>query len=327
MSARSGIAVAHPNIALIKYWGNADSTLRIPSNGSISMTLGDLSTRMTVSFERSLPTDRLTINGERASESALMRVSGHLDIIRKMSGLEISARVISESNFPRSAGIASSASAFAALSLAGAKAANLELNEVELSRLARRGSGSASRSIFGGFVELHTGTSDKDAFSEQVAPAKTWDLVDCIAIVSRDPKAIGSTAGHALAGTSPIQAARIKDTPRRLELCRQAIIGRRFSHLAAIVEQDNNLMHAVMLTSTPPLIYWLPATVQIMHSVVAWRNAGLRVCYTIDAGPNVHVICPQENTKQISQVLEGIPGVIQILQANVGGPARIVSEK
>ena len=137
MSARSGIAVAHPNIALIKYWGNADSAQRIPSNGSISMTLGDLSTRMTVSFALCLPTDRLTINCERATESSLMRVSSHLDIIRKMAGIEMSARVISESNFPRSAGIASSAFAFAALSLAGVKAANLAINDVELSRLAR----------------------------------------------------------------------------------------------------------------------------------------------------------------------------------------------
>ncbi len=326
MSDRSAIAVAHPNIALIKYWGNADSVLRIPANGSISMTLGDLFTRMTVRFEPSLQTDRLTINGERASDSALLRVSRHLDIIREMADLKMSALVISESNFPRSAGIASSASAFAALSLAGSRAANLDLDETALSRLARRGSGSASRSVFGGFVELHTGTTDSEAFSEQIAPVKSWDLVDCIAIVSRDSKAIGSTAGHALANTSPIQQARVEDAPRRLKLCRQAILTRCFSRLAAIVEQDNNLMHAVMLTSTPPLLYWLPATIQIMHSVHAWRNAGMQVCYTIDAGPNVHCICAPASANEVEHRLRQLPDVASVICSGPGGPAKLVQD-
>src|ERR1051325_8362652 len=243
-------AQAFANIAFIKYWGNRDNTLRLPINGSISMNLDGLYTRTTVSFQSSLPYDELIINGHEVAGAGLNRISNFLDIIRGMAKVREYAEVMSENNFPSGAGIASSASAFAALALAGSKAAGLSLSEPELSRLARRGSGSASRSIPGGFVEWQTGTSDEDSFAFSIAQPEHWDLVDCVAIVSASHKKTGSTQGHFVAWTSPLQAARIADAPRRLDICRNAILARDFNAFASIVELDSDMMHAVMLTST-----------------------------------------------------------------------------
>src|SRR3989304_954806 len=199
-------ALAHPNIAFIKYWGNRDNVLRLPSNSSISMNLDGLYTRTTVSFQPSLPFDELIINGHETTGKGLERISQMLDIIRGMANITERAEVISENNFPSGAGIASSASAFAALALAGSRAAGLKLDEQELSRLARRGSGSASRSIPGGFVEWQAGTGDDDSFAFSIARPDHWKLVDCIAIVTASHKKTGSTEGHSIAGTSPLQA-------------------------------------------------------------------------------------------------------------------------
>src|SRR5215216_7122126 len=217
-------AQAAPNIAFIKYWGNHDNTLRLPSNSSISMNLDGLYTRTTVSFQPSLPYDELIINGHEVAGGGRERVSYVLDLIREMVKLRESAEVMTENNFPVGAGIASSAAAFAALALAGSKAAGLNLSEPELSRLARRGSGSASRSIPSGFVEWQAGTSNEDSFAFSIAEPNHWNLVDCVALVSAAHKKTGSTEGHTIAGTSPLQAARVADTPRRLDICRKAIL-------------------------------------------------------------------------------------------------------
>ncbi len=254
----------------------------------------------------------------------MQRVTVFLDLVRQMAGMDWCADVSSENNFPAGAGIASSASAFAALALAATKAAGLELSEPELSRLARRGSGSACRSIPGGFVEWQAGTGDQDSYAFSIAPPEHWPLVDCVAILSSEHKPTGSTEGHALAITSPLQAARVADAPRRLDVCRQAILRRDFEALADIVELDSNLMHAVMQTSSPSLLYWLPETVTIMQEVRAWRKAGLPACYTIDAGPNVHVICEKDLAEETAEKLAGLRGVREVRQAAVGSGACLV---
>ncbi|HSB02783.1 MAG TPA: diphosphomevalonate decarboxylase [Anaerolineales bacterium] len=317
-------AEARPNIAFIKYWGDQDNTRRLPSNGSISMNLDGLYTRTTVSFQHSLPFDELIINGHEVTGAGLTRISYILDIIRGLANIRERAEVMSENNFPSGTGIASSASAFAALALAGSKAAGLNLSEPELSRLARRGSGSASRSIPGGFVEWQAGTRDDDSFAFSIAEPRHWDLVDCIAIVSTVHKKTGSTEGHALAETSPLQAARVADAPRRLEICRRAILERDFNAFASIVELDSDMMHAVMMTSTPALFYWRPASLEIMNCVRQWRLEGISACYTMDAGPNVHVICLEKEAQLIEQRLRVIQGVHNVLVARPGGPAKVV---
>src|SRR5262245_19798985 len=299
-------AQAAPNIAFIKYWGNRDNTLRLPMNGSISMNLDGLATRTTVSFQHSLAFDELIINGHEMTGAGLNRVSYILDIIRGMANIHDRAEVITENNFPSGAGIASSASAFAALALAGSRAAGLNLSERELSRLARRGSGSASRSIPGGFVEWQIGTNEEDSFAFSIAEPGHWDLVDCIAIVSTSHKKTSSTEGHSIAGTSPLQAARVADAPRRLEICRKAILERDFNTFASIVELDSDMMHAVMMTSKPALHYWKSESLEVMNCVRQWRSEGMQVCYTVDAGANVHVICHQDEVLSINKRLRRI---------------------
>ncbi len=290
------------------------------------MTLDGLYTRTTVSFQHSLPYDELIINGRELAGPALERVSCVLDLIRGMAATDYQAEVVSENNFPSGAGIASSAAAFAALALAGSKAAGLSLNERDLSRLARRGSGSACRSVPGGFVEWFMGTADEDCYASSIAPADHWAVVDCVAIVSELHKKTGSTEGHALANTSPLQQARLADAPRRLDLCRQAVLDRDFDLLAGIVELDSDMMHAVMMTSSPALHYWTAATIDVMSAVRAWRQEGLSVCYTVDAGPNVHVLCLEKDLLEVRSRLGKLPTVKNILVAHAGGPARLMEE-
>jgi len=320
----TAIAISSPNIAFIKYWGDRDPLLHIPASGSISMNLDGLYSRTQVTFDPSLAADQLTLNGHTTTGAQLVRVSNLLERVRQIAGLRQYASVASNNNFPMGAGIASSASAFAALSLAASTAAGLSLNESELSRLARTGSGSACRSIPAGFVEWQAGDSDASSYGFSIAPPDYWDLIDCIAIVSQMHKPTGSSEGHTLADSSPLQAARLEGAARRLELCRKAILERDFALLTEVVEQDCNLMHAVMMTSAPPLLYWQPATLAVMHAVVDWRQDGLPVCYTIDAGPNVHVLCPSQHTSQVTDRLPKIPGVERILTAHPGGAARLL---
>jgi diphosphomevalonate decarboxylase len=324
MSTQFATSVACANLAFIKYWGNRDNALRLPSNGSISMNLDGLFTRTSVSFQPSLPFDELIINGHEVTGKGLERVSIILDLVRAQAGIRDNAEIVSENNFPASAGIASSAAAFAALALAASRAADLTLSEADLSRLARRGSGSACRSIPSGFVEWRAGTDDEDSFAVSIAPPDHWQLADCVAIVSTRHKKTGSTEGHAIAGTSPLQEARVADTPRRLDICRRAILDRDFETFAHIIELDSDIMHAVMITSNPPLMYWQAATVDIFHAVREWRADGLPVAYTVDAGPNVHVLCPLEVQKEAERRLRSLPGVSDVLLAKVGGPAKLV---
>ena len=321
----SAIAISCPNIAFIKYWGNCEPEARIPANGSISMNLGGLETRTTVTFDASLTADILTLNRQSMSGASQERASQFLDRVRGIAGVKVFAHVESENNFPMGAGIASSASAFAALALAASTAAGLNLDEAALSRLARTGSGSACRSIPSGFVEWLADGCDPDSMAVSIAPPQHWDLCDCVAIISREHKSTGSTEGHALAHTSPLQKARVDGAPERLSLCRNAILARDFEAFAAVTELDNNMMHAVMMTSRPQLIYWQPATIAIMKAVQAWRAAGLAACYTIDAGPNVHVICERVVQEQVEARLRQIPGIQDVLVAFPGGPARLAS--
>jgi diphosphomevalonate decarboxylase len=320
----SATAIAHPNIALIKYWGDINPTLHLPANGSISMNLAECITTTTVRFDASLNTDEFTLDGNQQSGQSLDRVKHFMDRVRTLAGISSFARIESINNFPAGAGMASSASAFAALSLAATRASGLNLSEKDLSRLARLGSGSACRSVPAGFVEWQPGTNDEDSYSTSIAPPTYWDIADCIALVNEEEKSVSSIKGHALAETSLLQPTRIAGAPRRLEICRQALLKRDFAALAEIVELDSNLMHAVMLTSHPPLLYWQPATLAVIKAVQLWRKEGASVCYTIDAGPNVHVLCPAEWVVRISNELKQVQGVHRVITSHPGGPAEFV---
>lgn len=323
-TSRTASAIAQPNLAFVKYWGNRDNLLRIPSNGSLSMNLAGLETKTRVRFDDNLLADSLTLNGKTASDVALARAKTMLDRVRQMAGISTPAEIVSENNFPTGTGIASSASAFAALAVASASAAGLDLDEADLSRLARTGSGSACRSVPGGFVEWQAGTSHQDSFAFTIASPEYWTLVDCVTIISTEHKPTGSTEGHALAETSPLQVARLADAPRRLDICRRAIRTRDFETFADIVELDSNMMHGVMMTSNPRLMYWQPVSLAVMEAVQRWRAEGLPVCFTLDAGPNVHVLCEVAYQQQVESRLTEIPGVMKVLSATPGGPARLL---
>jgi diphosphomevalonate decarboxylase len=289
------------------------------------MNLDGVFTRTTVVWDAALSTDELVLNDARAGSEALQRVSAHLDVIRKRLNLTAFARVTSANNFPMGAGIASSASSFAALTVAAVAAAGHRLSERELSTLARLGSGSASRSVPAGFVEWHAADTHEGSYAESIAPANHWELVDVIAIVSDAHKDVGSKAGHRTANTSDLQAARVGGAAERLRVCKDAIIKRNFASFAAVVEHDSNLMHAVMMTSQPPLFYWRPATLTVMDAVRRWRADGLHICYTLDAGPNVHVLTLADDVETAAARLRNIEGVIDIRIAPAGGGTIIES--
>lgn len=318
-------ARSHSNIAFIKYWGNRNHALRLPANASLSMNLAALHSTTTVEWRDDLNTDTLSINGLEASAQARNRVQTHLSMLRERLGTTMQARVTSANNFPMGAGIASSASAFAALTLAAVAALAVELPQRELSALARLGSGSAARSIPDGFVEWHAGDSHGSSYAESFAEPDYWDLVDVIAIVSRRHKRVGSTAGHATAESSILQRARVARADERLRAIKQAILARDFVTFARIVEEDSNLMHAVMMTSKPPLFYWQPLSLKVMQAVRRWRNnEAVQVCYTLDAGPNVHCICSAADATEVASRLRGLAAEIDIIQSPVGRGAYVL---
>lgn len=321
---RSATARAHPNIAFIKYWGNADEQLRIPSNGSLSMNLDGLFTETKVTWSQAAEKDSLTLNGQPVHGPALERVRRHLDHLRERLGITGWADVQSKNNFPMGAGIASSASSFAALTVAAVAAAGLSLTERELSALARLGSGSASRSVPGGYVEWVPGESDQTSYAFSIAAPEHWDLVDIVAVVSEEHKHVGSREGHTTAPTSEFQRERVATAAGRIETCRAALLERDFPRLAQVVEHDSDMMHAVMMTSSPALFYWQPGSLELMAAVRRWRAEGLQVCYTLDAGPNVHCITTSHDADEIERRVRAIDSVLTTFRAGVGGPAHVV---
>jgi diphosphomevalonate decarboxylase len=316
-------AVANPNIAFIKYWGKIDQALTLPANPSLSMNLAALTTVTTVEFRPGLPDDVVAIDDQPAAEQGLARVVAHLDRVRDMAGIEDRAWVASRNDFPAGTGLASSASAFAALSLAATRAAGLDLDEAVLSRLARFGSGSACRSVPGGFG-LWEGDSDGTSYARQVAPPEHWDLHDVVAIVSHSHKAVGSYDGHALAQSSPLHSARLAAVPGLLAAVQRGIQERDLGGLGAATEADALAMHGVMMTSTPSLLYWLPATVAVLHKIRAWRSQGLEVYFTLDAGPNVHCLCRAGDAAEVQHRLRNLAGVLDLLVSGPGSGARLV---
>jgi len=315
-------AVANPNIAFVKYWGKADEDLNLPANPSLSMNLAALTTVTTVEFRRDLPADLVRVDDRPLAGSALARVLAHLDRVRALAGIDHRAWVASRNDFPAGTGLASSASAFAALSLAATRAAGLRLEEAALSRLARLGSGSACRSVPAGFC-LWEGEDDATSFARQVAPAEHWGLADVVAIVSREHKPVGSHDGHGLAPGSPFYAARLAAVPGWLAAVRRAIRERNLGLLGSAAEADAMAMHGVMLTSQPSLLYWEAGTLKVLKAVQAWRREGLEVYFTMDAGPNVHCLCLAARAAEVQEQLRRL-GVPEVIVSGPGQGVRLV---
>ncbi len=326
---RKATCRAGSNIAFIKYWGVADPALNIPLNNSISMTLADAHTTTTVAWDDSarLETDAITIDGAQLQGAPAARIVEHLDRLRGLAGVNYKARVVSRNNFPMASGIASSASGFAALTVAGAAALDLTLDAAQLSALARQASGSASRSLFGGFVEWERGRSHSTSVASQMYSENHWPLRDLIAIVSTSAKHTSSSDGHRLAATSPFTAARTQHVDEWLASVRRAVAARDLALLGLVLELDALAMHGVMMSSSPSLLYWQPGTLEVLHAVRAWREAeGVQVYFTIDAGPNVHLICEAETAPAVERRLRALPAVERVITSGPGqGPRQLVT--
>lgn len=315
---------AGSNIAFIKYWGVVDAELNLPQNSSISMTLADAHTTTTVEWlaPSSLPSDDITIDGRVLAGEAGSRIVRHLDRIRTYAGTQQRAKVVSRNNFPMASGIASSASGFAALTVAATHALGLDLSTRALCRLARLASGSATRSLLGGFVLWDRGDDEESSVARELFPPDYWDLYDVVAIVSRGEKAVSSAGGHRLAATSPLNAARVAAVEGWLPQVQEAIVQRDLAQLGPLLELDALTMHAVMQTSTPSLLYWQPGTVQVLQAVRAWReNDGLAAYFTLDAGPNVHILCAAADAEAVHERLSDLSAVEEVLISRPGpGP-------
>lgn len=324
MANRKATACANSNIAFIKYWGSRDQALRLPLNDSLSMNLDALVAETTVQFDDRLSEDRITIGESEISDVARARIVAHLDRVRQEAKIESRARVLSRLNFPPSTGLASSAAGFAALSLAATRAAGLELSEIALSVLARQGSGSACRSIPGGFVEWIASMSSATSFARSIAPADYWDLQDVVAVVTTEPKKVGSSEGHQLATTSPFMAERVSRLPARFHRAKRAVLARDLHALGPDLEAEATELHMIAMTSRPPVFYWTPEMVRVIQAASAWREQGLPVYFTLDAGPNVHLICEGKDAEAVANQARALEGVKQVIISGVGGPVHLV---
>lgn len=301
-------AVAPSNIAFIKYWGRKDEELRLPENGSISMNLSDLLTTTTVQFSPDFKEDEVIIDNQK-EENEGNRAIKHLDRIRKIAKINYKAKVVTQNNFPTSTGLSSSASGFAALTVAGAKAAGLNLSEKELSILARQGSGSACRSIPDGFVEWLDGDTSDTSYGVSLYSANYWNIVDVVAVVSKNKKEVSTTEGQKLASSSPFFPVRLAKIKDKINLIKKYMKEKNFSLFGELVEAEALELHAIMLTSVPSLIYLLPGSLRVMHMVKKWRQEGLGVYFAVNTGQDIHLICQKKDVEKIVKKVEEISDV------------------
>jgi diphosphomevalonate decarboxylase len=330
---RQVTARAGTNIALVKYWGKRDKVLNLPATGSLSLTLADLGSETRVRFAAGAGepdgNDRVLLGGAPADPRFADRVRRFLDLVRARAHVRLPAEVSTTNTVPTAAGLASSASGFAALALAATRAAGLQLSPVELSVLARQGSGSAARSIFGGFVEMTAGTltDGSDCHAHQLLGPEAWDLRLVVALTTRAEKPIGSTAAmDRTAATSPYYAAWIAATERDLPEARAAVATRDLGRLGPIAERSALRMHASALAADPAIIYWNPVTLAAIRAVLDLRAAGTSVYFTIDAGPHVKALCAAADAAAVEAALEEVPGVERTIVASPGPAAQVVEE-
>lgn len=318
-------AQAPANIAFIKYWGKSDEVLRLPLNDSFSMNLSGAYTITTVEFSQSYLKDDVTLLDGEFSEKETARVVKGLNRIREKAGSKKFARVVTKNTFPKGAGAAASASGFAALTVAGFAALGKNLTEKELTIVARQGSGSACRSIPDGFVIWEKGKDSESSYAHSLYPHDYWDLRDILVIVDSGMKKVSTTEGHTGVTTSPLWNERIHAIPNRMILIQEAMKEKNFQAFGEVIEEDCLDMHHVMQTQVPPLMYWNEATKRIMDAVRDWRKNGLPVYFTIDAGPNVHIICEGINEQKVLDAVKSISGVEEIIFNKPSKGAQIIS--
>lgn len=322
-------ARAHTNIALVKYWGKKDPALIIPQTDSLSLTLDRFYTTTTVEFDPSLDADQVVIDQTPATPKVAQRVSGLLDLVRQQSDQTAFARVASVNNVPMAAGLASSASAFAALAAAASWAAGMHPSRRDLSRLARRGSGSATRSIYGGLVEWHAGHNDATSFAEPVTEEVDFGLEMMAILLDTRQKKVGSRAGMQVAvETSPYYPAWREVVAKDMVAIKKAIAAKDVNAIGHIAQTNAMRMHALNLAADPGFTYFNAATLQAINAIDDLRQAGLNCYYTMDAGPNVKVIYDAKDCQRLSQALTPIFGADRLVCAKPGpGVVELTDER
>ncbi|HUY00717.1 MAG TPA: diphosphomevalonate decarboxylase [Candidatus Deferrimicrobium sp.] len=323
-------AIACSNIALVKYWGKRDELLKLPQNNSISITLNNLQTKTTVDFDNRYEEDIYIINGKKVEQqSEIKRLNTYINLLRQQKGVKTPVKMQTESNFPTAAGLASSASGFAALTVAGSKALELTLSDTELSILARRGSGSACRSIFGGFVEWKKGqkSDGSDSYAVQIASSHHWDIQLLVIITELSKKSISSTKGmQSTVKTSPFYQGWLDSIEFDLEKVRTGILNKDFKLVGESSEHNCLKMHSLMMTSSPSMIYWNETTLKLLKNIQTWRAEGLNCYFTIDAGPNIIILCLKSDVDAIKDHIQNINNIKNIIQCSPG-PAPRLSEQ
>lgn len=319
MRHSTATASAAANIALVKYWGKTSIGNNQPATGSVSIGLEDLRTTTTLEYATG---DQDTFDTE-LDDKARQRVVRFLDRVRHNHKITQRLHIKTSNNFPTGTGLASSASGFAALSLAFNALFNLKLAGSDLSRMARLGSGSAARSVYGGIVEL---IPSDDAYAIPIVPAEEWPLDVIVAVTEEGPKAIGSTdAMIQTANTSPFYRSWLSSHSDDMTSAKEAITDKDFEKLAETSEHNCLKMHATMITSQPAIIYWQPATVALMHEVRALRSSGTPAFFTIDAGAQVKIVCLPSETDTIRQQLKTITGLKQVIVTSLGGSPSVTT--
>ncbi len=320
-------AKACSNIALVKYWGKRLTSLNTPDVGSLSLTLDKLHTITSVDFNKSLKEDIINLNGVPVASVGYTRIKNFLDLIREKAKMDIYAEVNTENNFPTAAGLASSASGFAALALAGSRAADLTLSDMELSLLARRGSGSAARSVYGGLVEMNAGLNPdgSDSYAVQLYPESYWDLRMIIAVLSDKQKSIGSTEGmNHTKQTAPYYNQWVKSSENDLSEMRNALKKQDFQKVGEITEHSCLKMHGLAMSAAPGIIYWTAETVKIIHLVRSMRRDGIQAYFTIDAGPQVKILCRSQEAAAIEKILRREPEIDTVISCSPGPGAHLL---
>ena len=319
-------AKAHANIALVKYWGKRCLKYNLPSASSLSLTLDGLDTTTTVSFGHSSE-DMLRIDGVDLGPGALGKVLAVVDPVRAAAGITAPVCVESTNNFPTGAGLASSASGLAAVALAAVNAAQLDWPLQKISALARRGSGSASRSLYGGYVEWMRGEREdgEDSYAIPVADASHWDLRVVVAVVSAGKKPVGSTDGMMhTQRTSPYHQAFLDSVPGDISSAKEAISKRDLALLRQVTERSCLRMHADMQAADPPLVYLQPSSWEVISTVRRLQNDGVPAFFTADAGPNIKVFCEPDAVPTVREALMDLRVVQKLVVARPGAGATVV---
>ncbi len=331
-------AIGTSNIAFVKYWGRREERINLPMNSSISMTLDDtMSTKTSVIFSNDMDCDRLFIDGKEEdlrgepSEKSKFTMD-MLNYLRIISNQDAHVLIVSENGFPSSSGLASSASGGATLAFALSHALNLGLSQREISIIARRISGSACRSVYGGIVKWNKGSKadGSDSYAEQVVNENYWsDLTDIIAIADPSKKKVSSSTGHSSTiRTSSLYASRPAFAEEGTGIVASAVLSKDFQKLAEAIMRDSNNMHATMLDTWPPIIYLTDTSRDIMYAIheLNLRSGQYVAAYTFDAGANAHIITTARHANEILDLLKDVPGVTDTIKSKSGSGPRILGD-